>query len=233
MTQIRRSVHRPERRKMRSVGDSTALGRAIGLFAVPGFGKRLDKQALLAGKPIPLMLSLAGHAVLAGPVPEGRPAFPLLAGQAFSAAGDAAMAQKTEKSTLSGIAMFAGTHLCYLYGYLKAGAFRGVVARPGIAAGYVGSYVLIARTLWPRLDPRMRWPATAYGALLFTTAVAAWATDSRCGVGATLFAVSDVLIALRLAGVEFPSQRFLTYATYLTGQYLVARHSTKSMTRQS
>lgn len=227
------SIRRPDRRRKQRVGDPIAVGGALGSFVAAGVGKLQDKKPMLAGTAIPLLLNLAGHTVLAGPVPKGQPAIPLLAGQAFSMAGDAAMAQKTERSTLTGIAMFAGTHLCYLYGYLRAGALRGVIARPAIAAGYAGSYVVLGRMLWPRLDARMRWPATAYGALLFTTAVAAWATDANCGVGATLFAVSDVLIALRLAGSEFPSQRFLTYATYALGQYLVARHSTKSMTRQS
>lgn len=142
------------------------------------------------------------------------------------------MAGRTERSTLVGIAMFAGTHLCSLYGYLTGATLRRVMARPGITVGYAGAYALIARGLWPRLDARLRWPATGYGALLVATAIAAWATDSQCGVGATLFALSDVMIALRLAGVEFPSQRFFIYATYAVGQYLVVRHGATSENRQ-
>lgn len=178
---------------------------------------------------IPLMLSLAGHLALVGRVPGRQPPVAFVAGQAFSAAGDTAMARKTENSTLAGIALFAGTHLSYLYGYLRAGALRGVLARPAPAIGHVGSYVIIARMLWPRLGARMRWPATAYGALLVTTAAAAWATDPRCGLGATLFAASDLIIALRLAGLRFPAQTFLIYSTYVIGQYLVARHGANRM----
>lgn len=229
MVQFRWTVRRPDRRTTRRVGDGVALGS----LAAAAVGKRLGIKGLLGDIRLPLTLSLAGHTVLAARAPKGPPTFPLLVGQAFSAAGDVVMASKTERSTLIGIAMFAGTHLCYLQGYLTDGALRGVVARPGITVGYVGSYALIARMLWPRLDARMRWPATAYGALLFTTAVAAWATDWRCGVGATLFAISDVMIALRLARVEFPSQQFLIYATYAIGQYLVVRHGATSTPRQS
>lgn len=187
----------------------------------------------MPGTRIPLLLSLAGHLALVGRVPGGQPAVAFVAGQAFSAAGDAAMARRTENSTLTGIALFGGTHLCYLYGYLKAGALPRVLARPATAVGHVGPYVIIARLLWPRLGARVRRPATAYGALLVATAVAAWATDPRCGLGATLFAVSDVMIALRLAGVAFPAQRLLIYATYMIGQYLVARYGAKLMVARS
>lgn len=229
MSQFRWAVPRPDRNTSRRVGD----GVAIGSLAAAAVGKRLTKKGQVGDARIPLLLSVAGHAVLAARVSKPQPTFRLLVGQAFSAAGDVAMAGKTETSTLVGIAMFAGTHLCSLYGYLTGATLRRVVARPEIAVGYAGAYALIARRLWPRLDARMRWPATAYGALLFATAIAAWATDSRCGVGATLFALSDVLIALRLAGVEFPSQRFLIYSTYAAGQYLVVRHGAASEPRQS
>jgi hypothetical protein len=58
--------------------------------------------------------------------------------------------------------------------------------------------------------------------LLTATAVASGRHGKRSGLGGALFLISDALIAMRMAGRDFPGRGVLVMSTYATGQYLLA-----------
>lgn len=96
-------------------------------------------------------------------------------------------------------------------------------------AGAVAVHLAMVGMLWPRLEEPLRWPVSGYGALLFAAGAAAWLREPLCGLGAGLFAVSDLMIALRLTGRTFRGQQLLIYLSYLAGQYLISRHAAVAM----
>ncbi|GAB3414171.1 lysoplasmalogenase [Flindersiella endophytica] len=169
-----------------------------------------------------MMIWLAAYTLHATPHRHRANAAPLFTGLAFSAAGDAALLFGSSRALLAGIAMFSCTHLCYIYGFLKYGAGRSLRTRRGPLLWYA-LYSLSAWWLWPQLGS-VRLVICAYGALLFSMSVAAAATSRRLGVGAALFVVSDVTIGLGLADHHFPLQDVMIAATYIVGQWIIARN---------
>jgi uncharacterized membrane protein YhhN len=89
-----------------------------------------------------------------------------------------------------------------------------------VAAAYGALWAALVATLSAGLGAE-RLPATAYALLLTATAITSRWHNPRSGLGGTLFLISDVLIALRLAGRDFPFRDALVMSTYATGQYLL------------
>jgi uncharacterized membrane protein YhhN len=142
-------------------------------------------------------------------------AHPLLqAALLASAAGDLLLETDLQ---LLGIAAFAAAHACYLAVFL---------AEPGqrswrVLAAYGALWAALVAVLSPGLGGQ-RVPVAAYALLLTATAVASRWHNPRSGLGGALFLVSDALIAMRLAGRDFPGRGALVMSTYAAGQYLLA-----------
>ncbi|WP_165546493.1 lysoplasmalogenase [Kribbella soli] len=130
-----------------------------------------------------------------------------------SAAGDLLLETDLQ---LAGIAAFAAAHACYLAVFLSNPAQRSW----RVLAAYAALWAALIAVLSPGLGSQ-RIPVAAYALLLTATAVASRWHNTRSGLGAALFLVSDALIALRLAGRDFPGRGALTMSTYAVGQYLL------------
>lgn len=130
-----------------------------------------------------------------------------------SAAGDLLLETDLQ---LAGIAAFAAAHACYLAVFLSRPAQRSW----RVLAAYAALWAALIAVLSPGLGSQ-RVPVAAYALLLTATAVAARWHNPRSGLGGALFLVSDALIALRLAGRDFPGRGALTMSTYAVGQYLL------------
>jgi len=130
-----------------------------------------------------------------------------------SAAGDLLLETPFQ---LAGMAAFAAAHACYLAVFL---------AKPGerswrVLAAYTALWAALIAVLSPGLGSQ-RVPVAAYALLLTATAIASRWHNPRSGLGGTLFLISDALIALRLAGRDFPGRGALCMSTYAVGQYLL------------
>lgn len=207
------NARRRVRRVLAAAGIACAAGQLIGIAAGIGWLRNVTKP--------PLMLLLAGYTVTG--VRRGRlPATaPLLAGLVLSSAGDTALLSDDERAFLTGLTLFAGAHLCYIAGCLNLGAAHTLRRRPWIAVGVLACYLALVHPTWQRAGD-LRWPLIAYGLLLFAMAAVALATNLGMGVGAALFAVSDLMIGLRVVGIEFPHQDLAVMLTYCAGQVLIA-----------
>lgn len=131
-----------------------------------------------------------------------------------SAAGDLLLETDLQ---LAGIAAFAAAHACYLAVFLSKPGERSWRVLAAYGALWAALIALLARDLGSQ-----RVPVAAYALLLTATAVAAKWHGPRSGVGGALFLISDALIAMRLAGRDFPGRGVLVMSTYATGQYLLA-----------
>ena len=137
-----------------------------------------------------------------------------------SAAGDLLLETDLQ---LAGIAAFAAAHACYLAVYLANPAERSW----RVLAAYSALWVALIAVLAPGLGSQ-RAPVAAYALLLKATAIASRWHNPRSGLGGTLFLISDALIALRMAGRDFPGRGALTMSTYAVGQYLLTSGVTAS-----
>jgi uncharacterized membrane protein YhhN len=67
----------------------------------------------------------------------------------------------------------------------------------------------------------MRWPIAIYSAFLFAMATLSIGVSQRVGTGGVLFLVSDLLIGLDAAGIDFAGRGAIVMATYALGQLLI------------
>jgi uncharacterized membrane protein YhhN len=179
-------------------------GATVVHVAAVAFDVKVLKQASKVSM-MPVLLSWARSQ-------QGPPL--LQAGLLASAAGDILL--ETELQT-AGIAAFAAAHACYLAVFLS---------RPGerswrVAAAYSALWAAMIALLSGGLGSQ-RVPVAAYALLLTATAVVSQWHSPRAGLGGALFLVSDALIALRLAGRDFPFRGALCMSTYAAGQYFLA-----------
>ncbi|NIK59318.1 lysoplasmalogenase [Kribbella shirazensis] len=135
-----------------------------------------------------------------------------------SAAGDLLLETDLQ---LAGMAAFAAAHACYLAVFLADPAQRSW----RVLAAYAALWSALIAVLSPGLG-NQRVPVAVYALLLTATAVASRWHNRRSGVGGALFLVSDALIALRMAGRDFPGRGALTMSTYAVGQYLLTSGAT-------
>lgn len=174
------------------------------------------------------LLALAGALVLG-------PGYAAL-GLALGAAGDFFLARRSEKAFLAGMAAFAMGHLVYAGGLAARGAEIAPLqlSTTQIVAGLVLIGFSLSTELW--LAPRtgaLRWPVRGYVLViglmgLATIALPAHPDNLSAAVirlGAGLFILSDVLLALRLFVAQAEAaQRALSLAlwpAYWGGQALI------------
>jgi uncharacterized membrane protein YhhN len=137
-----------------------------------------------------------------------------------SMAGDLLL--ETELQT-AGIAAFAAAQACYLAVFLDHPGERSWRVLAAYGALWAALIALLGRDLGSH-----RVPVAAYALLLTATAVAASWHNPRSGVGGALFLISDALIAMRLAGRDFPGRGVLVMSTYAAGQYLLVSGTRKA-----
>jgi uncharacterized membrane protein YhhN len=178
-------------------------GATVVHVAAVAFDVRVLKQASKASL-MPLLLSWA----------RAQQAPPLLqAALLASAAGDLLLEADLQ---LAGMAAFAAAHACYLAVFLSKPEQRSWRVAAAYGALWAGLVALLSQGLGAQ-----RVPVAAYALLLTATAITSRWHNPRSGLGGALFLISDALIALRLAGRDFPYRGALVMSTYATGQYLL------------
>lgn len=227
-----RSARRRIRRAATAVAAHTVRPDGSGRGALVAFGAlaAADLAAVAGGQARglrraakPLLMPVLTSYVLrrrsrAG---ESAPA-PLVAGLAFSAAGDTALLfDEHEPAFLLGMAAFLGTQVSYTAGYARLGALGELRRRPRLAAGCLAGWGAANAVLAPTLDKRLRLPVAGYSLALTLMGAAALGVGGRVAAGAAAFVGSDLLIGLQAAGRRVPSQELLIMAGYLLGQYLI------------
>lgn len=155
-------------------------------------------------------------------------------GMSLGAAGDWFLARRGEAAFLAGMAAFGLGHLAYAFGMLgqsHALGFDGISVLEGLVlAGLLG--LTLSTEVW--LAPRtgaLRWPVRAYVVLIGLMGVAAVLLPEVRGqgwlrLGAALFLLSDLLLAVRLFVVtDKEPQKVLSlvlWPAYWAGQALIA-----------
>ena len=176
-------------------------------------------------KPLATGSILAVAAVAAAAHPE-RLALAVVAGLAFSLAGDVLLMLPRERFR-AGLACFLAAHVCYLVAF-TSDAPLGHPLAPFLAWALAGAILL--RLLWPGLALRLRLPVLLYVGVLLTMAAQTASRAMTLGgtsplaaaLGATLFAASDALLAIDRFRSPFRSARALVRICYFTGQWLIA-----------
>lgn len=207
------------------------------------YGEYSRSEALIfASKPLLLTVLALWFYLQLRPL---RARFPrlLLAGLIFSIGGDVLLmlvenGPKDERFFLLGLGSFLLAQLSYLLGFLSyPGARRGLLARsPWRAWPFALFLTGILGLLWPGIPGPMRAPVAVYACAITGMATAALnlrpllKREVFLGLmaGIILFLLSDSLIALnkfRADAVAIPYARLLIMATYLLGQYWIARNS--------
>ncbi|MDG6102219.1 lysoplasmalogenase [Dactylosporangium aurantiacum] len=136
-------------------------------------------------------------------------------GLVFACAGDVALLVPGTAAFLIGMACFLGTQVCFLVAFLR----RAPLHRPA-AAGYAVLWAALNALLWPSLGA-LRVPILVYSLALSAMAAAAYAVSRRVAVGAALFLLSDLLIGLGAADLDFPGRDLVVMATYIAALFLI------------
>lgn len=148
----------------------------------------------------------------------------ILLGLALSLLGDVLLLWSQRLVFLGGMATFGLAHVAYTLGFLRMGPFPvwGWAAGVGATALFIGATLW---WLWPRLLPQWRGAVAAYTAIIgIMVAVALSGTlpgrmAYSFGLGAVLFAVSDISVARdRLTANDGQTRRWglpLYYAAQL------------------
>jgi uncharacterized membrane protein YhhN len=167
-----------------------------------------------------VLLALAGWAML-GP-------WQVVAGLAFGAAGDFCLSRPGTRAFLSGMAAFALGHVAYAVLFLSfadPAILIGDPRRMALALGLLA--VVLSTEVW--LAPRtgnLRGPVRAYVVIIAVMGFAALAVPhSGPTIGASLFLLSDLLLALRNFVFRTGTpRRFLAvmlWPAYWTGQFSI------------
>lgn len=133
----------------------------------------------------------------------------------------------------AGMAAFAAAHICFITVFVQRGAFpalRASVAgrerwRAGLAVVYLLGALGVVAWAWGGFEPAIRAAVPIYALLLAGTATTSMALDTRSGIGAALFVLSDSLIALGEAGrldATATWHRLAVMTLYLFGIFLIA-----------
>jgi uncharacterized membrane protein YhhN len=147
------------------------------------------------------------------------------AGLMFSLAGDILLMLPGDRFVL-GLASFLVAHLCYAAGFLQT-------RRGGLAFRYAAPFAIFGvgmlAFLWEGLAI-LKVPVACYVLVIQTMAWQAWATwgETRrrgallAALGASVFLVSDSLLALDRFHEHFAGARVGVMATYFLAQWLIA-----------
>lgn len=168
-----------------------SLAAAIAYLPVQGRQPSLRRSLVKAGATA--LLALLAFI-------EGGPML-LIVALVLSAAGDAFLAQTSEKAFLAGLVSFLAAHIAYVMLFLFSGnGLQTLVAgtwRIGLCAGAIAAALYLLRQLLATVATEMRLPITLYTiAILAMLLAAATVPALIVVVGALLFVISDTLLAI-------------------------------------
>jgi uncharacterized membrane protein YhhN len=136
-------------------------------------------------------------------------------GLVFATAGDVALLVPGTAPFLVGMACFLGTQVCFLLAFLR----RAPLSRAA-ALGYGVLWAALNVALWPSLGT-LRVPILVYSLALSAMAAAAAAVSRTVAAGAALFLLSDLLIGLGAADLDFPGRDLAVMTTYIAALFLI------------
>jgi alkenylglycerophosphocholine hydrolase len=185
-----------------------------------GSAHKLPYTADWALKALPV-LCLAALAALYIP---GTVGLLLCIGFVLSAGGDISLSFKTELNFLVGLSFFLLAHIAYTVAFAQAQPF--VYDKWWVAALIVVFAVTMAVLLFPKLGA-MRLPVLGYLFVILCMGVLATLHPGPQAwlliAGASLFMLSDSLIAVNKFLAPFPNAHHYIMVTYYAGQYLICR----------
>lgn len=154
--------------------------------------------------------------------PWGRP---VLAGQACGLAGDVFLLNDDERSFLAGLSSFLVGHVGYIEAFRRMGLRRTPWVLPGVAA--LGWCMWWSRealpNLWREGGAAAAGPVAAYMGVIGAMSLAAWSTGNPVtGTGASLFVISDTVIAVNAFVEPLDDAGLKVMVPYLLGQALIA-----------
>lgn len=139
----------------------------------------------------------------------------------FSGVGDVLLSTPSDVGFLGGLGGFFVAHLSYLVLFLRPLKRRGI---PWIAIVIIlGWWVALVVVLAPYLGVLLI-PVMLYGVALGSSTAASFGTSRLVAVGATLFLISDTVLAFRLFWPEFSiwQEDAVIMLAYILGQGLIA-----------
>lgn len=202
------------------------------VYLVVGALNVLGSAALpaLAAATKPLLMPLLVIWALSNALKASRPATAMLFGLLLAWAGDLLL---MIPMLLAGMAAFAGMQIAYLLGFRALPGPGLVRAWPLAVLPYALLWVAMVIVIWPTAGDLLL-PIAVYGLLLMAMACSALDASLRLPtgirwwlpLGAALFVFSDLLIAVRIAGVIDPGGGAglldaAVMATYVTAQLLI------------
>ncbi|WP_327008889.1 lysoplasmalogenase [Dactylosporangium sp. NBC_01737] len=140
-------------------------------------------------------------------------------GLVFAFAGDVALLVPGLVPFLLGMACFLGTQVCFLLAFLRRAPLH-----PAAAAAYGVLWAVLNILLWPSLGA-LRVPILVYSLALSAMAAAAAAVSRTVATGAALFLLSDLLIGLGAADLDFPARDLIVMTTYIAALFLITTGS--------
>ena len=168
----------------------------------------------------------------------------ILAGIIFSIAGDTFLmfANKNPSFFLAGLGSFLITHLLYIAAFVKYKGFKNGLffEKTWVALPIFFYFISFIYYLWPSLPSDFITPVLFYSIAISTMLVACINMKKRTTnkiangliIGASLFVISDSVIAVNKfkSPTSFPPEYIglLIMATYILGQYLIAKNSAKA-----
>lgn len=199
---------------------------AVSLGAAIAYGATLTGREASLGRTVLKTTAVAALAVLALVFHQ---AWPLVAGLALSALGDAFLAGDAERWLPAGLGAFLLAHACYIWFFLRNGHGLGeLAAEPWRGAGACAAVIaggVMLTWLWRSIGP-LRPAVAAYAAALAGMVVTALTLPMRdwpAMPGAALFLISDALLSAELfKGFRTRWSSPAVWATYYGAQGLIA-----------
>lgn len=149
-----------------------------------------------------------------------------MAGLAFSLGGDILLMLPRDYF-LPGLGSFLLAQVCYLFAFTADHRLTGK-STPFVFWALMG--VLLLCFLWPGIDGSLRGPVVLYAGFLLAMAAQAGSraltlktpAAIAAALGATLFVISDSILAVRRFHGDVPYGHVLVLGTYFAAQWLIA-----------
>jgi uncharacterized membrane protein YhhN len=157
---------------------------------------------------------------------RGRAQWLLVAALAFSLAGDILLPGRF----IPGLVAFLCAHLCYIALFRQDAPW--FASRKALAAT-IGAAVVMYAVLFPHLGPVLKVAVACYATVIACMAAQAIgratvlrnANSIGVAVGATVFMLSDSILAINKFAMPVPASEFLILATYYTAQILIVHNT--------
>jgi len=128
---------------------------------------------------------------------------------------------------LPGLLAFLAAHVCYLVAFTAECRLPARLG-PFLGWGAFGGVILVV--LWPKVPAGLHAPVTIYTTVILLMVAQAqgralklWTASALVlAIGATLFVLSDTLLALNRFGYPLPASRVLVLTPYFAAQWLIA-----------